>query len=152
MPPLNIDNPAEGIVIKPARNFILETIKGKLRPVLKIKIPQFAEDERFHQAQKWSYQSYQTPETIPESTDKLLEQEALALITLNRFNNVISKIGKPSKISKKKREYILKLYIQDVIEDLQDNLDVVFTNIDQETQDRITNLIKNQAQPFFKNY
>lgn len=52
LPPLPFGNPAEGIVIKPVKSIYVETPKGRFRPILKIKIPEFAEDSRFHQATK----------------------------------------------------------------------------------------------------
>ena len=145
LPSLDRENFAEGIVIKPANNFFLETAKGKLRPVVKIKIPKFAEDKRFHQAQKWNYHSYKNQQQSSLTSDRLLEIEALNLITLNRWNNLVSKIGKPIKNSKKKRNSILQLYIKDVIEDLEENLDVVFINLEKNSQKKLLALIEKQA-------
>ena len=143
LPPLETENLAEGIVIKPADNFFIETSKGKLRPVLKLKIPQFAEDKRFHQAQKWSYNSYEN--TKPPQTSDRLEIEVSNLITLNRLNNLISKIGKPIKKNKKQRNYILQLYVQDVIEDLEENLDIVFADLGKSDREKLINIIQQQA-------
>ncbi|MFB2974532.1 RNA ligase family protein [Aerosakkonema sp. BLCC-F183] len=56
LPKLPFANKAEGIVIKPVKSFWLESAKGRIRPILKIKIPEFAEDSRFHQATKWHQQ------------------------------------------------------------------------------------------------
>ncbi len=53
LPELPFTNKAEGIVIKPVKSIPIATPKGKIRPILKIKIPSFCET-RFHQAQKWN--------------------------------------------------------------------------------------------------
>jgi Rnl2 family RNA ligase len=50
LPPLQEENRAEGVVIKPLKTIMLPTNKGSIRPVLKRKIAEFAEDKRFHQA------------------------------------------------------------------------------------------------------
>lgn len=57
LPPLQKVNKAEGIVIKPIKSIYIETRKGKIRPIIKNKIPEFAEDSRYHQAQKWTYRN-----------------------------------------------------------------------------------------------
>ncbi|BAZ17962.1 hypothetical protein NIES4071_98430 [Calothrix sp. NIES-4071] len=49
-------NKAEGVVIKPIKSIYIETKTGRIRPIVKNKISEFAEDSRFHQAQKWDYQ------------------------------------------------------------------------------------------------
>ena len=146
LPPLENENFAEGIVIKPAKNFFIETKKGKLRPASKIKIPQFAEDKRFHQAQKWNYNAYENQKRSPEGSDRDLATEAANLITLNRLNNLISKVGKPIKKNKKQRERILQLYIDDVIEDLEDNLSITFADLEKSDRETTLALIEQQAE------
>jgi len=150
LPPLERENLAEGIVIKPANNFFIETTKGKLRPVIKLKIPQFAEDKRFHQAQKWDYNRYDNTEKFPLTSDRL-ETEALNLVTLNRLNNLISKIGQPIKKNKKQRNYILQLYVKDVIEDLEENLDIVFAELETSDREKLIREIEQQAQKLIAN-
>ena len=150
LPLLDIENLAEGIVIKPAHNFFIETSKGKLRPVLKLKISQFAEDKRFHQAQKWNYNNYESVEQSDLTSDRL-EAEALNLVTLNRFNNLISKIGKPIKKNKKQRNYILQLYVKDVIEDLEENLDIVVAELETSDREKLIDAIEQQAKKLIAN-
>jgi|SRR5580704_18048064 Rnl2 family RNA ligase len=53
LPPLGPSNKAEGVVIKPARTVTLRDGRA-IRPVVKRKIPEFAEDARFHDAEKWA--------------------------------------------------------------------------------------------------
>ena len=152
LPPLAIDNIAEGIVIKPASNLFIETIKGKLRPVLKIKHPRFAEDKRFHQAKKWSRdRDWQQQQSI-KITDELLIEEASNLITINRLDNLISKLGKATFNNKKQRAYILKLYVKDVIEDLETNLNIVFANINNDIQTKVMSHIEREAKKAIDRY
>ncbi|MCH2044780.1 MAG: hypothetical protein MK212_11740 [Saprospiraceae bacterium] len=115
LPPLAIDNKAEGIVIKPFENFEVDTIKGKLRPVLKKKIPAFSEDKRYQEAQKWRVQSKQQTRL---SLSEFYEKELLPLITNQRLDNTISKIGKWNKRNRKRIE---RLFVEDIWETLEEN-------------------------------
>ena len=151
LPPLETENIAEGIVIKPASKLFIETVKGKLRPVLKIKNPQFAEDKRFHQAQKWNYNRYGQQQQSVTITDKLLIEEAANLITINRLNNLISKLGRSTFKNKKQRDYILKLYVRDVIEDLETNLNIVLNDLNANIQEKVTSFIEREARIFIDN-
>jgi Rnl2 family RNA ligase len=91
LPPLErtpAGNLAEGIVIKTLNNAWLETATGWVRPIFKKKILEFAEDLRFHQAEK--------PQSVPQKTDtlELLKWQAYGLINANRFAASVSKIGR----------------------------------------------------------
>ena len=82
-------NLAEGVVIKPYREIVLKTESGDtIRPVLKRKITEFAEDKRFHEATKW-----QKPVASGVSPLDLLQWEASCRVVENRLNAAISKIG-----------------------------------------------------------
>lgn len=113
------DNLAEGIVVKPLEDIWLETPKGQIRPILKFKIPEFSEDSRFQQAQKWTSSSKQNKAISTEINPSFLEEHALPLINKQRLNNAISKIGKLSKRNKNK---ILELLKEDVYEELAEIL------------------------------
>ncbi|HEU4534432.1 MAG TPA: RNA ligase family protein [Polyangiaceae bacterium] len=90
LPPLPAGNLAEGVVIKPAPAVWLETPKGRVRPVVKKKIAEFAEDARFHGAVK-------RPPPRPTGVPALdrLEWEMLALVTPARVDSAVSKLGRP---------------------------------------------------------
>ncbi len=117
-PPLiNFDNKAEGIVIKPYKTFFVETNKGLIRPVLKIKIPKFSEDKRYQQSKKWTIKNYENKGNI-KITPEFLIEEVKPLVTIQRLNSAISKIGK---LSKENREKIKQELINDVLDTLNEN-------------------------------
>jgi Rnl2 family RNA ligase len=90
LPPLPPGNLAEGVVIKPCPPIWIDTPKGRVRPVVKKKIAEFAEDARFHGA---------TKPPAPRATGvphlDRLEWEALSLVTPTRVDSAISKLGRP---------------------------------------------------------
>lgn len=87
LPELN-NNFAEGVVIKPMQEILVKTNKGFIRPILKKKIAEFTEDERFHQAEK------QKPSHNEGYLLDLLEYELYQIVNINRLQNAISKVGK----------------------------------------------------------
>ena len=102
------DNLAEGIVVKPVENIWLTTSKGEIRPILKFKIPEFSEDARFQQAQKWTVSNKKNQTNSMEQDASFWEGQALSLVTKQRLNNTISKVGKLSKRNKNKILELLK--------------------------------------------
>lgn len=133
LPKLNFVNKAEGIVIKPIKSIYIETPKGRIRPILKKKIPEFAEDSRFHQAKKWEA----TPALVlPEyqTIESELSQEMQALVTPNRLNNVISKIGRVSTGDKKQKQELVELLVSDVLEKFNEEYESLFCCLSGEIQ------------------
>ncbi|CAF1103442.1 unnamed protein product [Didymodactylos carnosus] len=116
-------NKAEGIVIKPMREIMVNTNKGLVRAILKKKIEEFSE-EKFNQAQK------QEKKTELSDVD-LLRFEIDALVTENRLNNALSKVGRVTVTQKDKINELLNVYVKDVIDQLcEDNKDM-WTNLSQ---------------------
>lgn len=113
LPPLE-NNKAEGIIIKPVTTIYIETKKGLIRPILKKKIPDFAEDKRFHQAQNWSEQQKQSP----DDSLSLLKWELFNLITQNRLQNAISKIGLIDHLPRQNSRALFREFIEDVLTEL----------------------------------
>jgi len=109
-------NPAEGIVIKPWRELGLQDRTGApVRPVLKRKIPEFAEDRRFHEAEKWTAPAGgAVAGTLPLD---LLKWEAYNRITPNRRDAVLSKIG-PDAPGSQARLFVL--LVQEVLEEARE--------------------------------
>lgn len=136
LPKLPFRNPAEGIVIKPIRSIYVETSKGKCRPILKIKIPQFSEDRRFHQATKWTPQKFTSISTSTQdlSIEEELSQEMLALVTETRLSNVISKIGRVSRSDVDKKQEVAQLLMQDVLETFNEEWESIFSALSGESQ------------------
>jgi Rnl2 family RNA ligase len=108
LPPLGRPNPAEGVVVKPMKSLVVATRGGPMRPVLKRKIPQFAEDRRFHEASKWA--------PPPRGAEPLarLEWEMLALVTDNRLQAAISKVGNLARVDEPRAREVLALFIDEV--------------------------------------
>jgi Rnl2 family RNA ligase len=115
LPPLAEPNKAEGVVIKPLKTLLVESSKGAIRPILKKKIPEFAEDKRFSQAEKWATPP---PGALPGNLD-LLIWEAFNLVTENRLHSVLSKVGALHTGDGRREQYVFRLFVEDVLERLE---------------------------------
>lgn len=124
LPKLPYVNKAEGIVIKPIKSIYIETYKGRIRPIIKQKIPEFAEDSRFHSAKKWMTP---TPQSLPQhlSIESELSQEMQALVTPPRLSNVISKVGITVSDKFQKQE-LIELLVSDVLETFNEEYESLF--------------------------
>ena len=101
LPPLGKPNVAEGIVIKPIKDVVLESKKGPKRVIFKRKVEGFAEVKpRGRDRAACGYKKRAEGSTwTPDSDDQdfeLLRYEMLALVTTQRVVNVVSKLGRPS--------------------------------------------------------
>jgi len=92
-------NRAEGIVVKTQASLVVDGA----RPIVKRKIAEFAEDERFHQAQKWTRR--------PESG---LREELRALLNEPRLRNAESKIGRVRRDDEARRAELTGELVADV--------------------------------------
>jgi Rnl2 family RNA ligase len=113
LPPI-ADNKAEGVVIKPVRPVVVPRRAGSIRPVIKRKIPEFSEDARFHQAEKWA---------APVVTGGALEQllwEVYPLVTEARLDSAVSKVGRPQGGDPVRRAQILALVIDDLTTEIRE--------------------------------
>ncbi len=88
LPSLGPSNKAEGVVLKPARAIVVPRRPGVIRPVVKRKIAEFSEDERFHEAEKWRERP-----AAAASALEWLKHEASALVNENRLHAAVSKVG-----------------------------------------------------------
>jgi Rnl2 family RNA ligase len=87
LPPIG-DNLIEGVVIKPLRHSDLKEIAS--RPVIKLKNAEF-EEEKFHEAQKWSF----IPNVSAKSEDlSFIVDEIAGYINANRVDSAVSKTGR----------------------------------------------------------
>ncbi len=130
LPVLDKANKAEGVVIKPIKSIYVETKKGRVRPIIKKKISEFAENERFHQAQKWDYQQQL-------DVKSLIIQQLLGFVTLNRLKNVISKVGRLSGHDNQKERQV-KLLVELLIWDVLDSFN------ETEAENTFNNLFSDQ--------
>jgi Rnl2 family RNA ligase len=113
LPPI-AGNKAEGVVIKPVRPVVVPRRAGSIRPVIKRKIPEFSEDARFHQAEKWA---------APVVTGGALEQllwEVYPLVTEARLDAAVSKVGRPAAGDTARRAQILALVIEDLTTEVRE--------------------------------
>ena len=136
LPQLQQGNIAEGVVIKPVKSFYIETRKGRIRPIIKHKIPEFAEDSRYHQAQKWIYQNAVVENKELSFEDELL-QELLTLVTVTRLNNVISKFGRVANHELEKQQQLIDLLKKDVLESFQEEYESIFNGLSSEIQNQM---------------
>lgn len=147
LPPLPEANRAEGVVIKPLKTLLIETKKGAIRPVLKKKIPEFAEDKRFSEAQKWSALSPST-----QSALDLLKWEAFNLVTENRLQSAVSKVGALTAGDRQRARRVFSIFVEDVLEQLERTQEARLAALRQEEQAHLRAYVFDEARTLFKNY
>lgn len=154
LPKLPFKNPAEGIIVKPIKSIYIKTSKGLIRPILKIKIPEFAEDSRFHQATKWTNQKAPsfTTRTSDLSIEEELSQEMLALVTARRLNNVISKIGRVSGSDAQKKQQLIQLLMQDVLETFNEEWESIFGALSNKSQETMRERLHQESHKLVESY
>jgi Rnl2 family RNA ligase len=111
LPPLPPGNKAEGVVIKPAHGVSVPRRPGLIRPVIKRKIAEFAEDERFHAAEKWSARRFMGSGAGALESMKF---EVSALVNENRLHAAVSKVGRVEPGDAARVAEILALVIEDL--------------------------------------
>jgi len=151
LPKLTFANKAEGIVIKPLKTIYIQTSKGKIRPVIKKKIPEFAEDSRFHQAKKWSFQQL-LPEKRELSIEEELTQEMLALVTPTRLNNVISKLGRISQNDINKIQELVAQLMNDILETFHEDYGSIVSLLKSEIQQNMLSQLQKASEELVKDY
>lgn len=121
--PVLPDNLAEGVVLKPATDFRVTGPKGEIRPVLKRKLPRFAEDARFHGAGKWEAQASPVARSAVDTA--FMVAEVAPLLTRTRLESAISKVGR---LSARTRNRVLT----EMVEDVLDSLSLRFSDLSEE--------------------
>jgi Rnl2 family RNA ligase len=114
LPSLGPANKAEGVVIKPLGPIVVPRRAGWIRPVIKRKIAEFAEDERFHGARKWA----PLPATLPGALDALRGRVS-ALCNENRLAAAVSKVGRVERGDLGRLAEVLGLVREDVEAELR---------------------------------
>ncbi len=122
LPPLpaNVKNSAEGIVVKPMKNTMVETKSGPMRVILKRKIEGFQETRPRKKVT-------QPREKIDEYNQdyELVKSEMFLMVTQQRLVNTISKLGLPDSTVDSKHEVrnkwdsILRGLAADVLEEME---------------------------------
>jgi Rnl2 family RNA ligase len=146
LPQLSFDNKIEGVVIKPIKTILIETPKGKIRPILKKKNPAFSEDKRYHQAKKW---------TIPFNNNELddvnfLIPEILLFLTENRLHNTRSKFGEMNNEDRIKE--ILDALVVDVLESFNEEYEGLLDDISEKSKSIIIQRLQTEAQHLINSY
>ncbi len=105
-------NLVEGIVVKPNRNIVVQSSKGTMRPIFKIKNKEFAE-EQFHESQAWSYRHEGA-----SASERLLflVPELRRYLTANRLQSTISKIGGLKNADSPRVKEVKEAFIADAFE------------------------------------
>lgn len=117
LPALPGPNTAEGVVAKPAEEIELAGPRGPLRPLLKRKIAAFAEDRRYSAAQPWPA-APAAPAASYGALDEL-RWAAFSMVTPNRLQNAISKIGPGRPRDGRHRQLLFRLLLDDVFAQLE---------------------------------
>ncbi|MCY1663382.1 RNA ligase family protein [Chryseobacterium sp. SL1] len=125
LPELN-DNLIEGVVIKPFNQLDNNDFQ---RPIIKLKNPEFDEEEKFHEAEKWSF--------IPNVSSKTEElsfivDELRNYVTQNRLKSAVSKIGTLDLNNHSRVSEIKKEFLEDVITDFNENNDNLLNDLSPE--------------------
>ncbi|MES2774421.1 MAG: RNA ligase family protein [Bacteroidota bacterium] len=144
LPPLD-NNLIEGVVIKPLAHSSLR--HTDLRPIIKLKNPEFDEDNKFHEAEKWSF----IPKVSTRTEQLSFLVEAMApYINANRINSAISKIGRPDPANEQRQAAISKEILDDVCDDFDIDNDQMLAELEVENynwiRQRLTVLIRDGMQ------
>lgn len=146
LPPLQEENKAEGVVIKPLKTIMIATNRGSVRPVLKRKIAEFTEDKRFHQAQKW----ISLQPTATQSNLDLLMWEVFNLVTENRLDSALSKLGSLKSGSPKKAQQIFNVFVEDVLDQLEKNQEAAYAALSSEERSTLLAYLQDEARKLLK--
>jgi Rnl2 family RNA ligase len=106
-------NRAEGVVLKPARAVVVDG--EAVAPRLKRKLDEFAEDERFHGAQKWSHATTRAGTTGAAAT---LLPALLARVNEPRLDAARSKIGRIRRDDAARRAELSALIVDEVVDEV----------------------------------
>ena len=147
LPPLLQENKAEGVVIKPLKTLTISATKGPVRPIFKRKIAAFAEDRRFHQAQKWS-----PPPVSTYGPLELLNWEAFNQLTENRLRSAISKIGYRGPREPSQSRQVFQLLIADVLEELETHQPDLFNALTATEKLQLLTAIQEESRKLLKHF
>lgn len=107
------NNLIEGVVIKPFSE--IESLET--RPILKIKNTEFEEENKFHEAEKWTH----IPDLSSDSVElSFLLEELRKYVNHNRLESAISKIGNLDLTNEDRIAEIKKEFLEDTITDFDD--------------------------------
>lgn len=142
-----VPNLIEGIVIKPLSHSGL--IATGVRPIIKLKNPEFDEEKKFHEAVKWSF--------IPDITSRseelsFLVDELNNYITENRLNSALSKIGQLDFTNEKRLSEVKKEFQEDIFFDFNDDNGHILTELEEPKIQWIRDRIKVRISEFITSF
>ncbi len=135
-------NKAEGVVIKPVETVYIETRKGRARPILKKKIPEFIEDRRYHQAQPWPEPKAGWESQVDPLA--LLEWELLSRLNPARVQSAVSKQGRP--VTDGQFQALYQAVLDDVWEDTQDAKPEVVAEVQGEDRELLLEVLRDAVE------
>jgi len=144
--PLLDNNLIEGIVLKP---WIHNDLLAFERPVIKIKNPEFDEEKKFHEAEKWSY----IPDISSnnEELNFIIEEIAL-LINHNRMESVISKTGAIDPFNDLRMKEIGDEFYRDVLADFDEHSDQMLNELSDDQKSWVNGRIRAQVDIFINSF
>ncbi|HVI45393.1 MAG TPA: RNA ligase family protein [Chitinophaga sp.] len=136
-------NLIEGVVIKPLHHTGL--IALEMRPIFKIKNPEFDEEKKFHEAEKWSF----IP-NVSSRTEELsfLVDEMAGYITENRLNSALSKTGRFDPNNEKRLNEIRREFQEDIFVDFNDDNNSILADLDESSIQWLRNRIEARIAEF----
>lgn len=136
------DNLIEGVVVKPF-NQTDHTIFS--RPIVKLKNPEFDEEDKFHEAEKWSF----IPGVSSKTEDlSFIVEELRNYITLNRLKSAVSKTGKPDIDNPHRMSEIKTELLEDAITDFNENNNHLLNDLSENEKDWIRERIHAEIDRF----
>ena len=151
LPPIK-DNLAEGVVIKPMQNVVMETSKRQqVRLIFKKKIDKFSE----RKPRGMPENNKKGEEVKPFSgidTSDLLKYEMYPLITEQRLTNAISKIGLPYDGDETKWLEIKEMVEYDVRDTLEEENEELWKGCPSVAMKRLMNEIVNECGELIADY
>lgn len=122
-------NMIEGVVVKPYSHSELSTLA--FRPVVKLKNPEFDEEQKFHEAEKWSF----VPGVTSQSEElSFIVQEISQYINLNRLGSVLSKTGQIDKSDARRMQEIHEEFWRDILFDFNENYPGIIADLNDSQQ------------------
>ncbi len=147
LPPLDMPNAAEGVVIKPVEALEVFGARGLIRPVLKKKIPAFAEDQRYAAAQPWLAQPTERYGALDA-----LQWAAFNMVTANWLQSAISKIGLGRRGDGRHMQRLFRMLVDDVLEQLGVEQREALANLDPVSRDQLVRGIRRDVRELLRQH
>jgi Rnl2 family RNA ligase len=138
--PVIPNNKAEGIVIKPTEPIYVETEKGRARILLKKKIKEFAEDERFFSAQKWTTEN-------PLDALSLLSAALPDLANKNRLQSARSKVGPTN--TPQRAAQLFQLFVEDILLQIEEDYGKLYQALSAQEKKKLVKRTQEEARKAF---